>query len=225
VTAISGKVVGRNRLRELHAPRVETTAAWIPAPVERYEVATDLVAGCIDGRAGAWEAFVDRYAPLILAVARRSLRGRGLSPAPDDLDDIAENTFLAFVKDDFGLLRSYDARFALSTYVGVVARTQAGRFARRRRAISPEIDVSELPSRSGDPAEQVEEGDLHAALRETLDAMPERDRAILSMFYFSDRDYRAIAADLGISPNSVGAALHRARERLRVRLEARHAVP
>jgi RNA polymerase sigma-70 factor, ECF subfamily len=180
-----------------------------------------LVLECVAGRSGAWDAFVRRYAPLILAIARRSLRARGLSPAPDDLEDICENTFLALVKDDFALLRSYDDRFALSTFLGVVARTQAGRVARRRRTGASEIDVAELPSRCDDPAVAVEAGDLRAALRETLGEMPERDRQILTLFYFSDRDYREIALELKISANSVGAALHRARERLRARLEAR----
>lgn len=221
MTAISETARKRNRLPASKTPE----PAWIAAPaapIERFEETADLVAGCIEGTPGAWEAFVDRYSPLILAVARRSLRGRSLSPAADDLNDICENTFLAFVKGDFALLRSYNDSFALSTYVGVVARTQAGRFARRRRTSSSDVDVSELPSRSIDPAVAVEEGDLRAALRETLDALPERDRSILTMFYFSDRDYRAIAADLGISPNSVGAALHCARERLRARLESRY---
>lgn len=233
MTAVSDKISGRVRGTALDD--LDGVPAWIPAPTPPARAAmapgeavaepagAEVVRACIDGRPGAWESFVVRYAPLILAVARRSLRARGLSPAPDDLEDICENTFYAFVKDDFALLRSYDRRFALSTFVGVVARTQAGRFARRRRGGHSDVDVAELPSRIEDPAVAAEEGDLRAALRVTLDEMPERDRAILCMFYFSDRDYRAIATDLGISPNSVGAALHRARERLRARLESRGA--
>jgi RNA polymerase sigma-70 factor (ECF subfamily) len=227
VTAISEKTSARLKTSDGAA----MFPGWIPEPPEP-EIESppdalegdDLIEACIEGRAGAWEAFVNRYAPLILAVARRSLRARSLSPAPDDLDDICENTFYAFLKDDFALLRAYDNRFALSTFVGVVARTQAGRFARRRRGPLSDLDVAEIPSRVEDPAILAEEGDLRTALRETLEEMPERDRTILSLFYFSDRDYRAIASDLGISPNSVGAALHRARERLRTRLESRTAV-
>lgn len=215
---------GRLEAAYLGEPPLPAELAAAPAPATEAEDEirpVALVGDCVEGLSGAWDAFVRRYAPLILAIARRSLRARGLSPAPDDLDDICENTFFAFVKDDFALLRAYDDRFALSTFVGVVARTQASRFARRRRMGGSDVDVAELPSRVADPATAVEEGDLRAALRETLDAMPERDRQILTLFYFSDRDYRAIAAELKISANSVGAALHRARERLRARLEAR----
>jgi len=230
--ALSGRIAGSRLLAARDA--AAGVVGWLSAPeapsvrpaartnrTADADRTLDLIAACIEGRTGAWEDFVARYAPLILAVARRSLRARGLFPAPDDLEDICENTFFAFVKDDFALFRSYDDRFALSTFVGVVARTQAGRFARRRRGGLSDVDVAELPSRVADPAVAAEEGDLRAALRETLDELAERDRTILSMFYFSDRDYRAIAADLKISPNSVGAALHRARERLRVRLEIR----
>lgn len=206
----------------VEAPEVVEEPVDGPRPTTEDDIRPiGLVWDCIHAHPGAWDAFVRRYAPLILAIARRSLRARGLSPAPDDLEDICENTFLALVKDDFALLRSYDDRFALSTFLGVVARTQAGRFARRRRVGGSDVDVAELPSRVDDPAVAVEEGDLRAALRETLDEMPDRDRQILQLFYFSDRDYRAIAVELKISANSVGAALHRARERLKARLEAR----
>jgi len=180
-----------------------------------------LIQACIEGRPGAWEELVRRYSPLILAVARRSLRSRGVPPNTEDLDDICENTFYAFVKDEFALLRQYDDRFAFTTYVGVVARTQAGRFLRRRRSGMSDLDVQEVPSRGLDPAVEAEEGDLKTVLRETLEEISERDRHIIQQFYFGERDYQQIAADLGISPNSVGAALHRARERLKARLEAR----
>jgi len=180
----------------------------------------ELVQACIEGEDGAWESFVQRYAPLVHAIARRSLRARGMSPSQEDLDDVCENTILALVKDDFALLRSYDDRYALSTFVGVIARTQAGRFGRRRRLGGSDVDPAELPSRVDDPALQVEARDQEAALRATLDEMPERDRKILELFYFNERDYREIAAELKISTNSVGAALHRARERLKSRLEA-----
>lgn len=173
---------------------------------------------CIAREPGAWERFVSRYAPLIVTVARRCLRSRGLNPAPEDVDDICENTFLAFVRDDYALLRKYNSEFALSTYVGVVARTHASRFLRKRREHRRLDDVPPVAI-DHDPILALHKEQVGAAVRATIDDLSERDRQVLRLFYFGNADYRRIAESLNIRVNSVGAALHRARTRLRERLE------
>jgi RNA polymerase sigma-70 factor (ECF subfamily) len=189
-----------------------------PPGVEALEGGA-LAAACVGEVPGAWRRFVERFAPLIVSVSRRTLRGRGLAPSADDLDDICENTFLAFVKDDFKLLRRYDDRYALTTYVGIVARTQARRFVRRKRHARADVDPGEVAARSPGPLDRVADADLRRALRATLEELEPRDRAVLVKFYFEGQDYRAIAEALGVSTNSVGAVLHRARSRLKRRLE------
>src|SRR4051812_19912985 len=76
------------------APTSRLAAAYLTSSIEHTvtPAAEDirpvaLVVACVQGSSTAWDAFVRRYAPLILAIARRSLRARGLSPAPDDLED------------------------------------------------------------------------------------------------------------------------------------------
>ena len=59
---------------------------------------------------------------------------------------------------------------------------------------------------------------MRRAVRETLSELAPRDETVLRLFYFSNLDYRGIARELGCSANSVGAALHRARTRLKARL-------
>jgi RNA polymerase sigma factor (sigma-70 family) len=44
--------------------------------------------------------------------------------------------------------------------------------------------------------------------------MPERDRLLLTLRYLEDMDYRTIAAAVGLSTDSVGQLLHRAKRRL-----------
>ncbi len=62
-------------------------------------------------------------------------------------------------------------------------------------------------------------------LRTALDALPARDRLLLTLRYLEGLDYRAIAKALGLSPDSVGQLLHRAKERLALRLpQLRHLV-
>lgn len=192
---------------------MSTRTGELPAETDRA-----LVAACVEEAAGAWDRLVSRYASLILAVARRTLRGRGARPSDEDLEDIVENAFWALIRDDYRVLRGYDPQYALSTYLGVIARTYAIRFVRRKRHPQTSLDGFELPDLSSDPVAEVSREEMRRAVRDTLCELAPRDEAVLRLFYFSNLDYRGIARELGCSPNSVGAALHRARTRLKRRL-------
>ena len=165
---------------------------------------------------------------MILAFSRRRLRSRGLGSSQFDIDDICENTFLAFVVDDYKLLRRYNPEYALSTWVAVVARTQIVRHIRklfRGPSRSEDVELGRLPDqRPGapeDPLEKLCRLDARTALREVIDALPERDREVIELFYFKGLDYTEIAEELSIAKNSVGSALSRAREKLKLRISGR----
>jgi RNA polymerase sigma-70 factor (ECF subfamily) len=57
------------------------------------------------------------------------------------------------------------------------------------------------------------------AVRALVAALPERQRLVLFLRYYADLDYAAIAQALAISPGTVGATLHAARQTLRGALE------
>lgn len=174
-----------------------------------------LVRECLAERPGAWERLVERFTPVIAVVARRTLRGRALSPRDEDIEDICENTLLAIVKDGYKLLGDYDDTYALSTFIGVIARTHAGRYVRRKRHATCDIDAIEVGTGADDdPADLCAREGLCALVRKGLQKLAPRDAEILKLFYFSNLDYQGIARAIGVKPNSVGAALHRARERL-----------
>ena len=52
----------------------------------------------------------------------------------------------------------------------------------------------------------------------SLMALPEKERLIVFLRYYADLDYDTIATTLGISPGTVGSALHSAHRSLRVHL-------
>jgi RNA polymerase sigma factor (sigma-70 family) len=66
----------------------------------------------------------------------------------------------------------------------------------------------ELPHRERDPA-------LAAAVKE----LPPRQRQIVFLRYFADLTHAQVAEMLGISPNTVSAALHQAQTALARQLE------
>lgn len=179
---------------------------------------------CAEGDARAWEAFVARYGALLTALARRML-ARSLGQAdPADVEEVVAEVLLALVRRDRLLLRRYDPAFRVSTYLGVICRSEAGRFLRRRgRQRGGALPDDEgLPARPAPaPLERLVEAEraaAHGGLRAALEALPVRDRLLLTLRYLEDLDYRAIGAALGLSPESVGQLLHRAKARLAERL-------
>ena len=128
--------------------------------------------------------------------------------------------FLALLRRDRRLLRRYDPRYRVSTYLGVICRTEVLRLLRRtRRAGAGIADAAEVPDETDRFApettlEEEERQERLAALRRGLAALPERERLLLTLRYLEGASYRAIAAALEISPESVGPLLHRAKARL-----------
>lgn len=166
---------------------------------------------------GAWDYFVERYAGLVSAVVQRVLSGCGVRPAAADVDDIAENVFVMLLENDQALLRRYDPEHRLAAYLSVIARTAAHRWLRRRRVkthLPDEMWGEAIPESGPAASEEVRNRELLTAVREEVGTLAERDRVILELFYYQELDYQEIAGRLGISVNSVGAALTRARTRL-----------
>lgn len=184
----------------------------------RHSADQALVESLLAEEPGAWDLFVERYAGLAASVVRRILRSRVRHPEPADVDDVTENVFVMLLEREGELLRRYDASHKLSAYVAVIARTAAHRHLRRQKAKVdlPDEMWGDAIADSGQETASAETAglELKSALRETLGQLSERDQRILKLFYFEGRDYQAIAKTMGLSVNSVGAALTRARTKL-----------
>jgi RNA polymerase sigma factor (sigma-70 family) len=158
---------------------------------------------------GAWDAFVRRYAGLIVAAVR------GVAASPADIEDLTQEVFLRLCKDDFRLLRSYDpARAGPSTWITIVARSTARDAMRRRRLPSVPIDAVPEARLAVDPVEPVRKLKLPEAL------LSPRQREILAMLYDQEMDVAEIAQKLGIDPQTVRSAHHKAMVKLRLHFRA-----
>ncbi|MFO0934588.1 MAG: sigma-70 family RNA polymerase sigma factor [Planctomycetota bacterium] len=188
------------------------------------ESEASLVAACAAGDADAWARFVPRFGPLVAALARRMLARRRGVAADADVDEVTSAVFLALVAHDRKLLHRYRPEFRLSTYLGVICRTEVGRLLRRGgRTVSLEGDAEEhgggghADPRAVSPLAALSAGERAAglaALREALAALPPRDRLLLTMKFIEGLDYARIAEVLHLQRDSVGQLLHRAKARL-----------
>jgi len=161
------------------------------------------------GDSAAWQGFVRRYGGLIVAAVR------GVAPTHSDTEDLTQEVFVRLCKDQFRLLRSYDpARAALSTWLTIVARSTARDALRRRRFDSVPIENVPEAQLAVAPVEPVHKLKLPEAL------LSPRQREILGMLYDREMDVAEIANALGIDPQTVRSAHHKAMIKLRAHFKA-----
>jgi len=163
---------------------------------------TDLAA-LSRGDKGAWDAFVRRYAGLVMSAVRAVARD-GV-----DVEDLVQEVFVRLCKDQFRLLKTYDpSRAGLSTWLTIVARSTARDVLRRRQ----------LPVT---PIEAVPEAQLATApvqterLRLPEGLLSPRQKLVLSMLYDRDMEVAEIATALGVDPQTVRSTHHKAMLKLR----------
>jgi len=162
------------------------------------------------GDKGAWEAFVRRYAGLVAAAVR------GVAREAAEVEDLAQEVFVRLCKDDFRLLRSYDpTRAGLSTWITIVARSTARDAMRRHRPVLMTIDAVPEARLAVDPIEPAERLKLPEAL------LSPRQREILTMLYDREMEVAEIANTLGIDPQTVRSAHHKAMVKLRAHFKAK----
>lgn len=164
----------------------------------------DPLAALLAGDRRAWAAFVRRYAALVVAAVR------GVAPSPSDVEDLTQEVFVRLCKDQYRLLRSYDAaRASLSTWITIVARSTARDALRRRRPNLVPIESVPEALLKVDAVEPAPKLKLPEAL------LSPRQREILGMLYSGEMEVAEIAAALGIDPQTVRSAHHKAMLKLR----------
>jgi RNA polymerase sigma factor (sigma-70 family) len=161
------------------------------------------------GEKGAWEGFVRRYAGLVVAAVR------GVAREAAEVEDLVQEVFLRLCRDDFRLLRTYDpARARLSTWITIVARSTARDSLRRHRPVVVPIEAVPESRLAVDPVEPVRPLKLPEAL------LSPRQREILTMLYDREMEVAEVAAALGIDPQTVRSAHHKAMVKLRAHFRA-----
>jgi RNA polymerase sigma factor (sigma-70 family) len=171
-----------------------------------------LVAGVVAGDLQATRAFVSRYGPVIKGVIRRAGVRR------DDTEDLVQDVFERLARDGYRRLRLWRGESSLSTYLAIVTRNLV--YDTHRPA--PLVDGRDLESDGLDPPDpgpppswQVYLGELRRLLNRCLDALGERDRALVTLRHLRDHSYNDLSAILRMSVNHVGVALHRVERKLR----------
>jgi RNA polymerase sigma-70 factor (ECF subfamily) len=169
----------------------------------------DLARRLASGDQGGEGELFRRLAPRVRLYGLRHLRD------PAAADDLVQDVLLM----TFDALRAGKVReterigsYVLGTCRRVVADLQ--RRAARRRGLLERFGPGLLPA----PADDAPPLDLERLTR-CLEGLAERERSVVVMSFYEDRDAQAIGNDLGMTPANVRVVRHRAIGRLRACME------
>ena len=181
-----------------------------PPDTDADSAVSDLVARARNGDKQAWDALVERYAPLIWSICRRHRLGRA------DADDVGQSVWLRLV-DQLDRVRD---PAALPGWLATTTRRECLRFlgaAHGPYATMYALDVESLPDRRAGTAEQeLLSAERHAALREAFTQLPPNGQQLIALLIADPPvPYADISAQLGIPVGSIGPTRSRYLDKMR----------
>lgn len=172
-----------------------------------------LVQGCLERQPGAWEAFLERFAPLFHHIARKTAHLAGKGSQPEDLEDCLAEILMEILSGNYRCLKLFQGESSLTTFLLVVARRRATRFwMERKSAPVPIVDGAKQFSQANPEKEDGPE--LGEKLGALLNQLPLTEREAVRLHHLEGYSYSEVASQLRIPVNSVGPLLTKARKRL-----------
>jgi RNA polymerase sigma factor (sigma-70 family) len=171
---------------------------------------TDLVTRVTNGDQQAWDALVERYAPLVWSICRRHRLGDA------DADDVGQSVWLQLTAQ----LDKVRDPAALRGWLATTTRRECGRVLRTARgsqAAGYVLDAESIPDEQTGMAEhELLAAERQAALREAVSRLPPCCQRLIAMLIEDPPvPYAQISAKLGIPVGSIGPSRGRCLEKLR----------
>jgi RNA polymerase sigma factor (sigma-70 family) len=171
---------------------------------------SDLVGRARSGDKQAWDALVERYAPLIWSICRRHRLGRA------DADDVGQSVWLRLL-DQLDRVRE---PAALPGWLSTTTRRECLRVlsaAQGPHASIYALDAESLPDQQAGTADQeLLAAERHAALRAAFTQLPPTGQQLLALLTADPpTPYADISAQLGIPVGSIGPTRSRYLDKIR----------
>ena len=190
-------------------------------PVPLAQEDQKLVQRCLTHQSGAWNDFVDAYLGLIYRIIHHTAHLRGVTLQPEDVEDLASDVLLQVIANNYAVLRQFQGRSSLSTYLTVICRRNCIHLLARKFGTAAIFKSSPNTQALDETVNDLEDhGDALEHVHDLLTHLPKGVREVVRLHYLVGLSYEEISSQLGIPVNSIGPLLTRARQKLRVRLQS-----
>ena len=177
-----------------------------------------IISRVLQGEQQAYADLVKRYQNFVFSICLR------YAPAREDAEEIAQDVFIKAYRNlaDF----RGDAKF--STWLYTIVNTTCITFLRKKKLETHSLDNEKVFEAadsidSGMRANLIEQKSRVAMVNQAIQLLNPDDAEILTLFYKGEQTLDEIAVILAIEPNAAKVRLHRARTRLKDKMETHFA--
>lgn len=168
----------------------------------------------LNGQTDQYSLLVKRHQRFVFTLALRFAKNR------EDAEEIAQDCFIKAYK----ALGTFKQTSKFSTWLYTITYTTAMTFLRKKRldtlSINDDKTFIQLENHtSGFMANGYEKIDSYKFLNEAITQLATDDAAIITLFYQGEQSLEEIGVTLGMAPNTIKVKLHRARQRLKEKLQ------
>ncbi len=174
----------------------------------------DIIRTILQGNKLAYAELVKRYQNFVFSICLRYASKR------EDAEEIAQDIFVKAYRclSDF----RGDAKF--STWLYTIVHTSCITFLRKKRLQTHSLDDERVFAVAdnldgGMRANQVEQKSRVAMVNDAIGLLAPDDAKIITLFYKGEQSLEEIGTIIGMDPNTVKVKLHRARIRLKDKME------
>lgn len=174
----------------------------------------EIVRGVLKGNTQLYAGLISRYQNLVFSIILKYTESR------EDAEELSQDVFVKAYRSlaDF----RGDAKF--STWLYTIANTTCITFVRKKKLEVHSLDnerVFEVADSldSGFRANQVEQKSRSRMVAEAIALLSPDDAKIITLFYKGEQSLEEIGNIMGLDPNTVKVKLHRARGRLKEKME------
>lgn len=168
-------------------------------------------------RSGDQQAFatlVTRYQNYIFTIILRYI------PSREDAEEVAQDVFVKAYRS----LADFRGESKFSTWLYTIATTSSLTFLRKKKLDIQSLDNEKVFAHAdnidgGMRANQVEQKSKIAMVNQAIKLLSPDDAQVITLFYKGEQSLEEIALILGQEMNTVKVRLHRARQRLKEKME------
>jgi len=175
---------------------------------------TDIIQQVLQGNQSAYATLVSRYQSFVFTIVLRYVKAR------EDAEEVAQDVFVKAYRS----LSDFKGASKFSTWLYTITTTSCITFLRKKKLEVHSLDNEKVAAAAdnidgGMSANQIEQKSKVAMVNNAIALLSPDDAQVITLFYKGEQTLEEIAQVLGKEVNTVKVQLHRARTRLKEKMQ------